>query len=364
MKQRTLNFNTIIVIIALAIIYLIPISTSTMAGKHFDVFSYTKLIFIPMALLIVFYYRNLSVSNFILSLFIIVKTVLYGGNSTSEIYLLSIFICLDYLIINKDTINKRKVERLFNFFIFFFLIQIVICSIRQGKIVSFIGDKNYLGYFIFLIYIYHSYNRKKSRWIWLLLGFLSLSRNYLVAVCFFWLFEWIIKIRVISIVTPNMIKIFWGISQFLIIPLSIIYCNVFENASYKYVYRVGLSRMIHFFDESNYLRFKVNELVWETINLERLLLGFKEGEFAGLTLHPGKRLYPHNTILLISVQMGILTVGIYIYQCFRLIKLFHGGKYLPFWMALGLYQLFLGPSSFYGIELIIIFAVLLLTEEM
>ena len=228
--------------------------------------------------------------------------------------------------------------------------------IKKLQITSLIGDNNYTGYFIFFLFIYFFYTNKKIWILWFILAMFTFSRATIIAIGIVVVFSIIEKNKKIVVKKEKSVKIVAMLvilGQVIIIPISYMFVQKFNNYNYTYTYVQGFQRLSNLMDNSNYFRFMVNILAIETFSPLNLLIGLEENTFEGINFVKGKTLFPHNTMLGLYIHFGMVVSFIYILKYIKLYKKCNNVSTIPIYLALITYQIFLGPSSFYGIELLV-----------
>ena len=182
-----------------------------------------------------------------------------------------------------------------------------------------------------------------------------ISRATIIAVCVLMLFYIIQGKKELFNKASNLkvIKTIFWVGQFIIIPISYIFVYKFNTINYQYIYVQGFNRLNNLMDGSNYLRFMVNILAFRSFNIKNLFIGLPKNTFEGLTYIAGKTLFPHNSILALYIQFGMIIALIYMNRFIKVYKKYNSGKIIPLYIAILVYQCFLGPSSFYGVEILL-----------
>lgn len=345
--------SDIILIYAIALIYVFPVSSLDILN-HYNVYQMLRLLFIGFATIILIMRGVMKTYYLIFGLLIIVKFIAYDEVAFDMLLLLSFFICFDY--IDKFEINKRLISKVIDVSSWLFLLQIVICTFmyRTGKIFCLIYDVNYIGFFICLLTFYYFYINKKRYILWLILGLFTFSRAYILGMLSFVIvYLFCVRKKVISINKKNVCKIFI-LGQILLFPLSYIFTSYFESIDYKYIHRTGFSRIKTLIDGSNYNRFLANIFAYESLNIKTFFIGVDEKNYIGTTYIANGILNPHNTFLAMSTKYGVLIGCLYISKYITIIKKYYYYDELPMCITLLIYCLFLGPSVFYGVEILLI----------
>ncbi len=352
-------FENILIISIVAILYIIPVST--IEGDNYNIFYYTRLIFIVFFLFLFLKRLKIRTHYLVFVAVFLFRFVIYKEVSFNLILLTSCIYIFDYLL-EKD-INYDKINKIINIASLVFLVQIIITMIYNKKIqtTSLIGDNNYTGYFIFFLFIYFFYTKKKIWILWFTLAMFTFSRATIIAVCIVLILGIIEKSKKIVIKKETSVKIVGTLvilGQIIIIPISYMFVQKFNNYDYTYTYVQGFQRLSNLMDNSNYFRFMVNILAIKSFSPLNLLIGLKENTFEGINFVKGKTLFPHNTMLGLYIHFGMVVSFIYILKYIKLYKKCNNVSTIPIYLALITYQIFLGPSSFYGIELLVFMLVI------
>lgn len=352
--KKIKKFDNILIICIMMILYMIPV-TSIDSNSNFNIYYYFRLVFIVLALILFVKRLKIRKGYFIFIAVFLFRLILYKEISINLILLMSCLYIFDYLL--EVELEFDKINKLILFFSISFLIQIIVATIYKGKmqINSFIGDNNYTGYFIFFFFTYFFYTKNKMWILWMTLALFTFSRATIIAIALLILFYIIQGRKKILTKESNdrFIKLIFLIGQILIIPISYIFVYKFNTIDYTYTYVQGFQRLGNLMDNSNYLRFVINILAIKSFNFKNLLIGLQGGTFAGINYLDGKTLFPHNTMLVLYIHFGIIVSVMYLYKYVKLYKKCNNEKLMPIYIGMIIYQIFLGPSSFYGVELLI-----------
>lgn len=358
--KRKIKFNDFIVICIMTILYILPVSTSE-ANSSYNIFYYARLICIPLAFLVLLKTRKVKIIYFIFIIVFAFRLVLYEELSVNIILLMSCLYLFDYLM--KKDFSFKKIDKIICISSDIFLMQLIIATILKGQLLttSFIRDNNYTGYFIFFLYVFFLYTKKKRWLLWCFLALFTYSRATIIATILLMFLYFLQGKKEIFNKKSNLkiLKICFLVGQILIIPISYFFVNKFNNINYQYELVQGFNRLNNIMDNSNYLRFMLNILAFESINVKHLLIGLQDLTFAGIDLYAGKTLFPHNTLLALYIHLGMVVSIIYIYKYIKLFEKYNYGKMMPIYFSLIIFQLFLGPSSFYGVELLVFMIIII-----
>ncbi len=350
-KQR----GVFVVYLCLLIIYVFPISSnlSLLNTIHGDVYYYSRLGIIPLSILCFFQKKNVKKAKILeyvfLGIIALISYLVYGQIPWTSILVLFSIIAFDFISLEKIHIDSKKLT----IFSLLFVIQIIIMffinrSVHIGIISSF-KDANYTGYFLIILYYLFDDNKKRIQYrdIFLLLSFLTFSRTAMLASIFIFLIRFF-NISLKRFKYPNMIFIGVFIVWILI---CFIYAEKFQSIDYIYRYNTGISRLTTFFDNSNYIRSVVNIKTIEKSSFQTLLIGYSDEMYKSVVFFKGKNANPHNLPLSIYQQCGLLFSLAVVKRFIMCFKNSDKSKYIVFL----LFAMVLGPSMYYGVDLILIY---------
>lgn len=358
-------FAMFVFLYCLCIVYVIPVSSNLNLDSsiHGDIYSIMRLgIVIPTLVSFVIIPKK-PVSNIIeyisLLTLLISSWIIKGEFQGTSLFVLISIVLLDTL--NKIHITLDKtLKRLVHIITICFVCQLMVMSTyfyTQNGFWGIIGsfkDANYTSYFLILLYFLNGdekvTNIIQKRDILLFLSILTYSRTALIVVGL------IVLIRLLHIGKKIRLKHIY-LTYFMFFTIWMIICNLyikyFNGFNYIYEYRTGFDRFSNIVDESNYIRTLVNVQVLEYTSLKSFFLGFSNFEYNSLINFNDKMIYPHNLFLSIFSKSGFF-FSIALVK--RLCSIFANNKFdnLAFFIAIVLFSNILGPSFYYGIDLIII----------
>lgn len=330
------------------LIYIIPMGFQ----DHFQIFTILRYFFSLGAFLYLWKKPSISLSVLILLILFLVKALFYQELGLDYLYLGLLWVIYE----NWMQEIPENLDKMFNVVSWLFIIITSFMTLVSFRfpltLNSTIPDRNYAGYFIGFLTIQAYYTRHFRTFPLFLLGILTYSRLFLLSMVIFVIFETIRKLLNQRSISHLFAYFLYWLSQFCSIVIFYLYRWIFAKINYTYQFHEGLSRFTTLFDASNQLRSEVAIMGFESINLVSFFLGLKEGSFAGLSVFSGKTLYPHHTLLVLHVKFGLLTAILYAWHFLMLFR-HHFNQTFPFFIWLIIYQLFLGPSIFYGIELLL-----------
>ena len=357
-----------ILIAVLIVIYIIPISSniSYADSVHSDVYTVTRLLIVPLTMLAQFILRMRTarqlIEYFVLLMLAFGSYVIYDEIPWTSLLLLIYFITYDVLdnYMKKVPLKKRMVRIVAIIFVF----QVIFITTYNhlNRVSSTFKDANYTGYFLVILYylLGSESNKKIIQWrdIVLVLAFLTFSRNTMIAVLLIEMFR-LTRFEFGKYIKNAAVIFYIILAAWLIVcELFISYFNTIE---YSYTYFSGLSRLTSFVDYSNYIRAFANISLLHDVNLKYLLFGYSDEAYTALVFFENKIAHPHNTFMAIYQQSGLF-FSISLVR--RLAAIFNDNKeYINMYIVLLLFAMILGPSLYYGIDLILILVAVRLNQQ-
>lgn len=332
----------------LVMIYVIPMGFQ----DNFLIFTLLRYVFSLCAFLYLMKDPHIPFLSLLLFILFLAKLLFYQEIGLDYLYLGLLF------VIYQNWLEElpRNLEDIFKVISWLFILmtfgQTILSFDLPLTINSTIPDRNYTGYFIGFLAIQAYYQGKRRCWLLFILGILTYSRLFLLSLLVFFLFEGLRLLSRQRSLADYFAPLFYWPFQLLSGLVFYLYRYLFNQIDYTYQYQQGLSRFTSLLDASNDLRSQVAIMGLESINPVTFFLGLPEGSFAGLKAFAGKTLYPHHTLLVLHVKFGLLTA---IFYGIAFLAPFKGklNQKFPFLAWLVMYQVFLGPSIFYGIELLL-----------
>ena len=363
MKKNQIIFNTVFTI-CLFIIYVIPISFNLKIenASHGDVFYYTRLLFLPISILLFFLFNKKSIKNIISYLILIIAMIgfyiRYQTISLTSCMVLVYFIIFDEINRNKERfIIGNCLKMIVKICTGAFIIQLLIMKIINPNnvgIISSFKDENYTAYFLIFLYFINKsiYDKKIINILLLILAILTFSRMAMLAVSIIILLNITnktneIKIKIIEkpLLTFMIIFLIWII-------ISFGFVKHFESIKYEYEYLTGIKRVTRVVDYSNYIRTSINVNLIKNLSLKNIFIGYNEEDYNEIVFFKGKIAHPHNTLLSIYAESGIIFAFEYVR---RFTSIFKGNeKMFNYFVILVLYSMTLGPSTYYGVDLLLL----------
>lgn len=345
-----ISLNNFIVSYVLILVYVIPLNMS-INGENISIYSYTRLGVVFLYVITLVLTKDINILALIPFLLFCIKYIMLGEITYEYIYIACSIGLVTYSNLQKEYLHNVKTIKIITFF---YMIQILICTyLNDGTIISTCNDRNYTGFFVFLLFVLNYYYRLKTWIIVAIVGGLTFSRLYILAIFSFFLIQLIQKTnKGFKIKDIKVYSFFYLIIQLLIVPISYIYQYFFKKGNYVYQYLTGIKRFSKILDGSNNIRTLANIYAIDSLSIRNIIFGLEDNTFIGLTMFGNKRIYPHNTMLVMYVKFGGIVSAIYIYVIYAILKRIYYN--IGFVCSILLYQMFLGPSTYYGIEVILI----------
>lgn len=358
MKLRK-QANSICAIIIILLLFALPQSSNITfyndGSEIIDLFKKFRLVLIPLLPVTIILYRGkifLSCNNFIkyglVVLVFLLNIIVNHTINAAILYMLTCFILFDiFCYADFDYVIIRRI------LCFSLLMLIIYSSIFIGKAERRAGswlDPNLAGYFYFMLFYYFwNINKRLFGLILILLGVMTFSRLFLLAVL---VYIGINLLRPVLYKIHLNIYILFFVSFLVIIVVSHIYVQLFEqNYILGYDNSFSRFRLSGLFDESNYFRCYSNLIYFDNLTFGRLFWGYDKDLYKTLqTIRTP--ILPHNLILSLLVSFGAIITLIYLSYFNKIYRNYKNWD-LGFVCGLLLYYLFLGVSSYYGIDLLI-----------
>lgn len=355
--MKNININKLIIVFIISSLFIIPMSSLgllSISNSKIDIFQIERIIFLLLSVYLFFRIRNKGYLFYIVIISMITiifsKLLVYKELDFSIIYILSSLIYVKYLL--TVSIDSKFVDRLMKLSFFTYIFQILIYSWITGeKFISFVTDKNYTGYFLFILFNYFFMKKNYGKAMVLLsLGLFTFSRNFYLVIILFMLFS-IKEIkdvfrRILRISLPTYMLIILIIFTFSYIFISL---NDFTLPSYSF--KQGLDRIIDLNDQSNYIRLSANIFSISQSSVTEFLLGHKDGAYIFYDNFPDKTIYPHNLFFALTYQTGILVTFLFIIYYVKVLSI--NKDFLRYFVGILCYDMFLGMWSFYGFMIVL-----------
>ena len=361
-------FN-LIICACIFIIYILPVSSNmNLSDKtHYDVYYYSRLLLAGIALPIII--RKLRVrwlqcfEYLVLAAIMLVYIFINDKIPWTGILVFSFIIIIDWLLSQKkaNLLNSAFIKKLIICASIFYIAQIaLVVALNPTRVglLSSCKDANYTGYFLVLLYFLVDSIKKGNKLfhfagIFLTLAFLTYSRAAFLAVSII-KFCKLVKLKS-RFIEENPAKCFYIILM-LWVSMGILYINHFESIEYQYRSIFGINRFLNYIDFSNYIRFVTNWKLIANISFPEIILGYTDHIYYQIIFFENKSIFPHNLFFAIYAHAGVLFALSIVH---RLVSIFKGYRNITcLFLVVVMYAMVLGPSVFYGVDLIIIFTIL------
>ena len=365
---NTILFN-IIIFLCIFVIYILPVSSNmNLTDKvHYDIYYYSRLLLAGIALPIIIFKSRIRLFQYFEYLAFVTITLVYmllnKEIPRTGILVFSFIIIIDWLLTQKNAnlLNSGFIKKIVICASIFYVSQLAYVAVLNPTRVGLISsckDANYTGYFLVLLYFLANSIKNSNKLfhfsdIFLVLALLTYSRAALLAVSII-IFCKQSKWRG-RFIEDNPAKCFY-IILILWILIGILYINHFENIEYQYQSRFGVNRFLNYIDFSNYIRFIANWKLLCNISFPEIVLGYTDYVYNKIIFFDNKTIFPHNLFFAIYAKAGVFFALSIVY---RLASIFNGNNNTTcLFLVVVMYAMVLGPSVFYGADLIIVFTIL------
>lgn len=293
--------------------------------------------------------NNISYLHLFL-LFLLIFFSLINSIYLEKINLHFVFVFILLLFVNEapSKINKK----IKNTIIFFCSLSIIyqLYNFRFLEITPTLSwkDPNYSGFFLFLFFLFlRGVGNKYLSYLFLILGFLTISRSYILAVLILFFFEKINAIRSFF----NLLKINnFFYSLFLSFLGLLVLGNIISNQEEHTIEYSVSSKLSTLNDSSNHHRFRANEEFYKDLlkNPEHYFFGYnKEKYIENVYINT-----PHNAFLITVINYGLLFSFFYIILCGIIFNKILSESNSPAFFAIFSYYCFLG-AGFHGFPFVL-----------
>lgn len=345
--MKKINMINILCTIVFFCIYILPVDFLS------NIIPLDKYIFIGIVLII---YVSLvlklkKITLFDIAIFTISIFFCLLKNDVSYMHIISIGLC-NKLYSNSNILKEIKHYLQNSMFLYICLFFVIIYSIiyfgYDGRYVN-TGqlDPNTSGLAIFCLFtIIRSRNKKIGNFL-LVIGFLTFSKSYLLAIIIYILFSYLYNNK--NIFLKLNYAVLSGLSIAFLIFLSSLFIYMEDLGKIKN-YQTGINRFIVFFDYSNYHRFTVNTnlLAIYKENKNLLMTGIEEEIFYNLNSKYSQsqgmifyRIRPHNYFFSYFRIYGIWSLLIFILT-YKVMKKVLNETNNSISVAIFMYLIFLG----------------------
>lgn len=345
--MKKINMINILCTIVFFCIYILPVDFLS------NTIPFDKYIFIGIVLIIYIYLmlRLKKITLFDIFIFMISIFFCFLKKDISYLHIFSIGLC-NKLYSNDYILKEIKHYLLNSIFIYICLLFVVIYSIiyfgYDGRYVN-TGqlDPNTSGLAIFCLFTIIRLRNKKVGTILFIIGFLTLSKSYLLAVAIYFLIAYLYNKKDITL------KLNYAVLSVLSIAFLIFLSSLFiymEDLGKIKNYQSGINRFIVIFDYSNYHRFTVNTnlLAIYNENKDLLVTGIEEEDFYNLNSRYSHdqgmifyRIRPHNYFFSYFRIYGIWSFLIF-FLTYKIMKKILNETNNCISLAIFMYLIFLG----------------------
>lgn len=372
-KEKIGNYISIIIILfCYFIIYVLPVSSNLHLSSqlHGDIYRYSRLLIAPLGLFSLIYLNNRTkkqwIEYLILLFVVLISFILKGEIPWTSMLLLIFFVSYDGVDGNAHNIvsilaKKNKILKITIIFILQIILMFIFNMNHTGALSTF-KDPNYTGYFLILLYYLvgdeSNYCKFQKRDVFLLVALLTFSRTALLSILIIYFCRWTKLFKDKSIARPQFLF-------YVILILWLVVCKffaiTFEKTDYVYQYRTGFSRFTNIVDYSNYIRTVVNVKLVEDINPKSLLVGYTEDSYSSIIYFEGKTAHPHNLFFSIYAESGIIFSLAVVDRVFKVFK--NKKNMICMYFVIIVYSMLLGPSSYYGTDMLLIWSAIYSQDE-
>lgn len=226
--------------------------------------------------------------------------------------------------------------------------QLSIYRFFDGRPVLSYIDPNYSSYYIFCLFLFAWLSGYKKISILLIFcGFMTLSRNYFLAVIIFLLFN-NLKVLKSFILYFNYTHILF-IGYLFLLLFSLWFLSIFSD-DVRIANNSTEKDITVVVDQSNLDRFAANILFIDDLyhNVKKYMWGINLDDYTNKVF----RNSPHNSLLQLVLNYGIFFTVFYFLIFSYILKQYHRSiKFIPAYMSLLMYFLLLG-GGIYGIQVI------------
>lgn len=259
---------------------------------------------------------------------------------------------LKALIENTKYINKKLIKKFCYIYIVGVIIQLSLFKYFGRRVLSLL-DPNWTAYLLFLFFILlDKIKLSFLKWLVLFMGFLMLSRNYVLGVVLYFLLKIPIILKIFRKVLKKIFRDNTIAVSLFIFSMTIFIGYLFLKVSHHSDYNYTASRILTINDDSNYLRFEQYFSFFKALKEYDILrnYGLTDSEYKKITYI---KINPHNPLLVLIRGMGIYIGCIVYLSTIRLLLGKKITKYITFAIPLLVYQtFFLAPYMGFYIMLV------------
>lgn len=292
-------------------------------------------------------------------IFVLIYTFLYIESFFTqielELYIKPILILpLFFYTFCNDKYKKEIFTILLIFLVFTFIYSEMQGFFHGNRLSSSSIDPNISGlYILFAFYLARKINSKILMFIFLILGILTLSRNFILAIICLYIFNYLKQIKSIF----KLLKINFVILLILLNIFLVSFSFFIKNIAYSESSSFNHSRLTNLLDESNDIRFKINRDVIENLftSHENFLFGLGSD-------YPANEKYDinykaHSGLLDFLTMYGFIYTSLYLVLLFYIIRKTVNYKNIEYVYSYSIFSLFL-PGAFGGIYLLLFLFIL------
>ena len=292
-------------------------------------------------------------------IFVLIYTFLYIESFFTqielELYIKPILILpFFFYTFYNDKYKKEIFTILLIFLVFTFIYSQMQGFFRGNRLSSSSIDPNTSGlYILFAFYLARKINSKILMFIFLILGILTLSRNFILAIICLYIFNYLKQIKsILKFLKINFVILLILLNIFLVsFSFFVKYLEFSQETTWNN------NRLFVVFDESNDIRFKINRDVIENLftSNENFLFGLGSD-------YPANEKYDinykaHSGLLDFLTMYGFIYTSLYLTLLYYIIKNTVTYENIEYVYSYSIFSLFL-PGAFGGIYLIILLFIL------
>lgn len=335
-------------------VYVVVFFTIYILTNHSSnsLFLYTKLFnLLTTMILLSFLFYKLALSNFKLNInkidfivfFLIICIVLYTFISRQYINFHWIYLIFAYIYFyHKDIQLNQKFKKIVLTIVFVAVIYQLI-TIRFDGVRPVINwyDPNYSGFFIFVLFLFLRYEKMRiMSYIILFVGFLTLSRAYILAVLIYFVFT---KISLfVSLIRKFRLNRFFVILFISFMPLFFIESYFISQDSRLKANTSENKNLYEVADASNQDRFTANVMFKEDLfnNLQKYQFGVALEDYTTNVF----RNTPHNSFYTMIINYGIYFTILYFIIFAKIYNRFFNKQNIAIIISLFSYYMLLGAG--------------------
>lgn len=342
-KNRYINF---VVIIWLICFFLIPRDFEYL--KIFNSINFNNFRIFCLVITIPLFLQKNLIPLIILTLIINVYSFLSLGRIETSYWFI---VCAIALINNIEYSEHASYKNPLLIISILYLITIIKNSFTYGFFVSNSFDANYTGLqSIVLCLLLTRLNQRFLAFVILGITFFSYSRLYILVLLIFILFYFIPSLKKSLPFFKRNLIFHLIVFNFLALFISFyVYVVIFNSQVPEYIYYDGLNRFSRLLDTSNWIRVAANIRFIENLEIFTFLFGDIYGLSLEFSEFKGKFITPHNLLLSILYNSGILYTLIYYHTYLK-----YAGNFIFLHILLIPYHLILGFGAYYGFILLIL----------